>query len=169
MLRAQDPSKASFVMEMVPPVATYPSREQDSKSSMKLVPNSMSSVSTVVQRLSTPPQASIAVGIPSGRSAPQATVESVGISSKLGPAVSTMVIVCWAIEELPQASVAINVRVTVQFWGQSPAKLSTDTVTETGVLQSSSALGSSWGRSVPHSMVTSAGTSRKTGAESSET
>ena len=68
----------------------------------------------------TAPQASVAVGVPNDGVSGHSMVAAAGTEVNTGAVLSVTVITCDAVAVLPQASVAINVLVTVYSLAQVP-------------------------------------------------
>src|SRR5678809_895535 len=86
------------------------------------------------------PQASVAVGEANEGTAGHSIVEGPGMVPKTGAVLSSIVITCVAVAVLPQASLAVNVLVTVDSLAQAPGVVASVNVT-VGVPQASVAVG----------------------------
>ena len=76
---------------------------------------------------------------------------------------------CEAVAALPQASLAVNTRITTVSPAQAPAALVLVAVMVGLLSHASVAVGKSVGSAAPHSIVTAAGTSARTGVVRSRT
>ena len=133
--------------------------------SLAQVPGVVASVEVIV----TVPQASVAVGVP--KHGVRRTLDRYCCRKEVntGAVLSSTVITCDAVAVLPQASVAVNVLVTVYSLAQVPgvvASVDSDRYSTTGI-------GCSWCTErmelAGHSIVTAAGTEVNTGAVLSST
>ena len=124
-------------------------------------------VTSVITTVTSVAQLSVKVGIPNAGVAPQSIVISIGTLLATGASVSPIVIVAVAVLAFPQASVAVNVRVTVT--PQIPELVVSSTkVIVTAPLQLSVATASSKSTIVPiHCALILGGTNVNTGATSS--
>src|SRR5688572_8717725 len=125
-------------------------------------------VEASVDVIATVPQASVAVGVPNDGVKGHSIVAAAGIVVNTGAVLSSTVIVCVAVAVLPQASVAINVLVTVYSLAQVPGVEASVDVIAT-VPQASVAVGVPNDGVKGHSIVAAAGIVVNTGAVLSST
>ncbi len=116
----------------------------------------------------TVPQASVAIAVPKDGVSGHSMVVAAGIVVNTGAVLSSTVITCDAVAVLPQASVAVNVLVTVYSLAQVPGALASVVVMFT-VPQASVAIAVPKDGVSGHSMVVAAGIVVNTGAVLSST
>src|SRR6187431_1613403 len=127
--------------------------------SLAQVPGALASVVVMF----TVPQASVAIAVPKDGVSGHSMVVAAGIVVNTGAVLSSSVITCCAVAVLPQASVAVNVLVTVYSLAQVPGALASVVVMFT-VPQASVAIAVPKDGVSGHSMVVAAGIVVNTGA-----
>src|SRR4029079_18497131 len=132
--------------------------------SLAQAPGTVASVNVIVGV----PQASVAVGEANEGTAGHSIVEGPGMVPKTGAVLSSIVITCVAVAVLPQASLAVNVLVTVDSLAQAPGVVASVNVI-VGVPQASVAVGEANEGTAGHSIVEGPGMVPKTGAVLSST
>jgi hypothetical protein len=113
--------------------------------------------------------ASVAVGVAKEGVAGHSIVEGPGRAEITGPVVSVTLMVWLAVLELPQASVAVQVRVTECFWGQEPGVVTSAKVRVGLPPQASVAVGVVNEGVAGHSIVEGPGSAERTGPVLSST
>jgi hypothetical protein len=116
-----------------------------------------------VEVIDTVPHASVAVGVPKVGVKGHSMVAAAGTEVNTGAVLSVTVITCEAVAVLPQASVAVNVLVTIDSLAQVPGVVASVEVIDT-VPHASVAVGVPKVGVKGHSMVAAAGTEVNTGA-----